>query len=123
MRVEMRLPSSGTSTICLSFSQQLILPSATRTRTVYHLLCSSFSYCVVSFSEASLPLMLESPITVPAQPPTTKLACESRTGNVRQQKKSSPLRFIACKEMKRKGDDFFCCLTFPDRKSTRLNSS
>ena len=43
--------------------------------------------------------MLDRPTTVPAQPPQMKLACESRTGNVSPQKKSSPLSFIACSEI------------------------
>src|SRR5262245_12263776 len=43
--------------------------------------------------------MLDRPTTVPAQPPTTNDACESLTGNVKAQKKSSPFRFIACSEI------------------------
>ena len=52
-------------------------------------------YWVYSFSEASIPSMLEMPRREPPQPPTTKVAFESFTGNVRPQKKSLPWIFMA----------------------------
>jgi hypothetical protein len=50
---------------------------------------------VVSFSEASAPLMLEMPVTIPPHPPTTSEQNESPTGNVVVAKKSRPSTRLA----------------------------
>src|SRR5205814_3326002 len=80
------------------FPYTTLFRSRTSTFTLYHLSLSNLMYFVVSFSDASIPSMLDSPTTPPPHPPKIKLHCVSFTGNVSPQKKS-------------------------DRKSTRLNSS
>ena len=50
---------------------------------------------VVSFSEASDPLRLDRPVTLPPQPPLTSVMNDLPTGNVAAAKKSSPSRRMA----------------------------
>ena len=55
-------------------------------------------YLVVSFSEASIPSMLDKPTTPPPQPPTMREQKLASTGNVNPQKKSLPSTFMASSE-------------------------
>ena len=91
----MTRPLISTSITFSSSIQASILSPETRTRTRYHRPSLNSRPCVVSFSDASMWSMFESPITIPPQPPTIRLHADFPTGNVRPQKKSLPVSFIA----------------------------
>ena len=73
-----------------SSSHASIFAGVTRMRMLYQRPYSNSMDCEVSFSEASLPLMLDSPTTEPPQPPRISEQNESATGNVTPAKKSRP---------------------------------
>ncbi len=83
--------------ISLSSTQQRITLPVTRTRNRYQVLSSYLIVQVVSFSEASMPLRLERPVTLPPQPPLTSVMYALSTGNVAAAKKSVPSIRMASK--------------------------
>src|SRR5580658_5323354 len=92
-------PTMEASTIFSLSSQASIFSGVTRKSIWYQCPVSRYLERVVSFSDASCPSRLESPTTLPPQPPTIRLHEESATGKVRPQKKSPPSTLTASREI------------------------
>src|SRR6185503_12913005 len=90
MRIDRRRSFVSRSTIFSLSIHASICFDVTRIRMRYH--CSRLNSIdlFVSFSEASMPLMLDRPTPLPPQPPTAKEENDLPTGKVVVQKKSLP---------------------------------
>jgi azurin/DNA-binding transcriptional ArsR family regulator len=91
------LPLRSWVMIWRSSSHTSILAGVTRMRALYQRPFWNSMDCDVSFSDASWPLMLDSPTTEPPQPPRMSEQNESSTGKVTPAKKSRPSTRIACR--------------------------